>query len=201
MKDRVPTPGQEGRVRITPEGGGAAYYAKLEMADNPTQAGDEPIKTNLLPDAVATLLKLTQPNPQVKDALALIGDNLIMETVSYIGTGTVGADNPVSVTFGFAPILMVLCDSGGRVYQTPVNDSSYRWGSAIGVTSALSTSYATGLFMGRFYSLILQAKKSPDGKTISWYIPHTMESGSYPSAHYQYNTSGETYRVIAIGRR
>ena len=68
MKDRVPTPGQEGRVKITPESGGAAYYAKLEMADNPTQAGDEPIKANLLPDDVASALGLTG-NPQVKDAL------------------------------------------------------------------------------------------------------------------------------------
>lgn len=68
MKDRVPTPGQEGRVKITPESGGAAYYAKLEMADNPIQAGDEPIKANLLPDDVATKLGL-QGNAQVKDAL------------------------------------------------------------------------------------------------------------------------------------
>lgn len=59
MKDRVPTPGQEGRVKITPESGGATYYAKIEMADNPTQLGDEPIKANLLPDDVASALGLT----------------------------------------------------------------------------------------------------------------------------------------------
>lgn len=103
MKDRVPTPGQEGRVKITPESGGAAYYAKLEMADNPTQAGDEPIKANLLPDDVAAALGLTG-NPQVKDALsklktlADIGiSRAQIVTGSYTGTGTYGVDNPNSL--------------------------------------------------------------------------------------------------------
>lgn len=103
MKDRVPTPGQEGRVKITPESGGVAYYAKLEMADNPTQAGDEPIKANLLPDDVATALGLTG-NPQVKDALsklktlADIGiSRAQIVTGSYTGTGTYGVDNPNSL--------------------------------------------------------------------------------------------------------
>ena len=107
MKDRVPTPGQEGRVKITPESGGVAYYAKLEMADNPTQVGDEPIKANLLPDDVATALGLTG-NPQVKDALekikTLVDGNTTLANSkaqivigSYTGTGTYGVDNPNSL--------------------------------------------------------------------------------------------------------
>ena len=87
MKDRVPTPGQEGRVKITPESGGAAYYAKIEMADNPTQLGDEPVKANLLPDAVATALGLTG-NPQVKDALMRVAPWRLLQAYTVAGSYT-----------------------------------------------------------------------------------------------------------------
>lgn len=50
MQDRVPTPGQEGRALITPEDGSTPFYAKVEMADNPTQSGTPLIKANLLSD-------------------------------------------------------------------------------------------------------------------------------------------------------
>ena len=51
MEDRIPTPGQEGRVLITPEDGSAPYYATIEMADNPTQAGTPLNKETLLQDS------------------------------------------------------------------------------------------------------------------------------------------------------
>lgn len=53
MLDRIPTPGQEGRVLVTPENGSAPYYAKIQMADNPTQNGDPFAKFTMLHDAVA----------------------------------------------------------------------------------------------------------------------------------------------------
>ena len=55
MQDRVPNPGQEGRVLITPENGSAPFYATVEMADNPTQAGTPLNKATLLRDATAAL--------------------------------------------------------------------------------------------------------------------------------------------------
>lgn len=58
MQDRIPTPGQEGRVLITPEDGGAPFYAKVEMADNPTQDGMPLNKENLLQDSTCILLDL-----------------------------------------------------------------------------------------------------------------------------------------------
>lgn len=71
MQDRVPTPGQEGRVLITPESGNP-YYAKIEMADNPTQAGTPLNKSTLLKDATAALFGL--PNTAVPDdVLAYLG--------------------------------------------------------------------------------------------------------------------------------
>ena len=58
MQDRAPTPGQEGRVLITPEDGSAPYYATIEMADNPTNPGTPLNKDSLLKDATAALFKL-----------------------------------------------------------------------------------------------------------------------------------------------
>ncbi len=52
MKDRQPT--RPGRVRITPENG-EAYYAVMEMADEPTEVGTPPTKANLLKDSTADL--------------------------------------------------------------------------------------------------------------------------------------------------
>lgn len=58
MQDRVPTPGQEGRVLITPESG-EPFYAKIQMADNPTQDGTPLNMTTLLKNATAALYGMT----------------------------------------------------------------------------------------------------------------------------------------------
>ena len=58
MQDRTPTPGQEGRVLITPENGSAPFYAKVEMADNPTNPGTPLNKKNLLQDSVCAILEI-----------------------------------------------------------------------------------------------------------------------------------------------
>lgn len=57
MLDRVPT--KPGRVLITPEGGGAPYYATVTRADEPVQEGTPLNKASLLTDAVAGLYSLT----------------------------------------------------------------------------------------------------------------------------------------------
>lgn len=54
MNDRIPTPGQEGRVLITPENG-SPFFATLAMADNPTQPGTPINKRTLLTDPTAAL--------------------------------------------------------------------------------------------------------------------------------------------------
>lgn len=56
MQDRVPV--NPGRVLITPENGGAAYYATMTRADNPTQEGTPLNKNTLLKDATAALFGL-----------------------------------------------------------------------------------------------------------------------------------------------
>lgn len=78
MQDRVPTPGQEGRVLITPENGGPAFYATVEMADNPTQPGTPWNKESVLQDSTAAALGL--PATAVPDDAFLAIDEEINAT-------------------------------------------------------------------------------------------------------------------------
>ena len=68
MKDRVPK--YPGRVYVTPENGGAPYYATIERADEPVVEGTALNKANLLSDTTATMLGFTaDEDPTVNDAL------------------------------------------------------------------------------------------------------------------------------------
>ena len=84
MEDRIPTPGQEGRVLITPEDGSAPYYATVEMADNPTNPGTPLNKENLLQDSTEVEIFGNAGNRTVDEALSgLMGKiALIMQNVA-----------------------------------------------------------------------------------------------------------------------
>lgn len=58
MHDRQPTPGQEGRVKITRENG-ESFFARIEMADTPLHEGTPLIKQTLLQDATAAMFGLS----------------------------------------------------------------------------------------------------------------------------------------------
>lgn len=133
-------------------------------------------------------------------ALGQIGNKVQIATGSYTGTGTYGASNPNSLTFDFAPkVIMAVCarytNSGSNfpngysyapffaetnqhnvVHMDALTSDAYGWRAGLGQTN--SSKYPYG-------------KKSADGKTLYWY----HEGG----AGYQYNTSGYTYYYIAIG--
>lgn len=57
MKDRIPTPGQEGRVQIEYEDG-TKVIAKISMADNPTEQGTPFATATMLTDETAVLFGL-----------------------------------------------------------------------------------------------------------------------------------------------
>lgn len=191
MKDRIPTPGQEGRVKITPESGGAAYYAKLEMADNPTQAGDEPIKANLLPDAVATALGLTG-NPQVADALALIdtvrtlaNGRAQIATGSYTGTGTFGAGNPTTVLCPFSNPKMILVST-----KTPATGRAYAM--ALGWFFALPGIESIQVYDDNSDRASLSFTWG--NRDVSW-----IASGAAASAAWQFNYANTDYYYVILG--
>lgn len=99
MEDRIPTPGQEGRVLITPEDGSAPYYATLTMADNPTNPGTPLNKETLLQDATETALFGSANNRTVDQAFRGIANklDLIMgDQASITVTVTDQAGHPVT---------------------------------------------------------------------------------------------------------
>ena len=100
MQDRVPTPGQEGRVLITPESG-SPFYATVEMADNPTQPGTPWNKASALQDDTAALYN--------ENALSVPDD--IFRALSTL------------VPNDKAAILLVVTDSSGNPAKAQVSVS------------------------------------------------------------------------------
>lgn len=135
--------------------------------------------------------------PDVSDGdtytlLGQLGDKVRIATGSYTGTGTYGASNPNSLTFSFEPKLVFMFKDKFPVYGSVSSTTSYP---VYGTTIGMTTTYSRSLFniYGRrsgddYY---LYAKKSSDGKTLSWY--HEARADD------QINGSGATYRYIAIG--
>ncbi len=66
MKNRIPYPGQEGRIKLIFEDDGSERHAIAEMADNPIEEGTELNKANLLSDDTSLLIgidPLEDPTP------------------------------------------------------------------------------------------------------------------------------------------
>lgn len=124
MQDRLPTPGQEGRALITPEDGTAPFYAKISMADNPTQEGTPYDKVNVLQDVTCDAIGIPHTATPNQAFLAL-----------SIGVGRYGylihlqyPDGTPAVGF---TISGVTSPSGG----SPITDEN---GDAIGVSTSQS---------------------------------------------------------------
>lgn len=117
--------------------------------------------------------------------LGKLGDKAKVQVVSYVGTGTYGESNPISLTFDFAPkyVRQIGHKSASAVISEGMQNFNY--GIPIGLLSESFTSY-TG-FGGSFYTY---GKKSHDGKTITWYNTESASSAM--------NYSGTIYYVIAF---
>lgn len=125
------------------------------------------------------------------DALASLLGAARIEVGSYVGTGTYGESNPCSITASFeikaVGIITIVYNATSEMSSTN-NAQGQLWMSA----SALPTTYKIG--NGLAYEGTLSysyAKKSEDGKTVSWY--HTK------SAIYQCNLKNYTYYYIVFG--
>lgn len=86
MQDRISK--NPGRVLITPENGNSSFYATVTMADNPTQEGTPPTKSNLLTDSVANKLNLNESGTvnQAIDKLYQRGEWSIIANVTIAET-------------------------------------------------------------------------------------------------------------------
>ena len=133
-----------------------------------------------------------------------------IQTGSYVGTGTYGADNPCSLTFDFAPKTFMM------LYYTRIYNSSlqmlplfpergyngpYYFNCVVNL-DMVGSEYYTGDYV---YSLGCNRgygnmKKSADGKTLTWYkLAYSSSSSDSDAAQAQFNYSNYTYYWIALG--
>lgn len=205
MKDRIPA--NPGRVLVTPENGGAAYYATLTRADNPTQEGTPLNKANLLTDATAALFGLganAVPNDVFSTVRALIARNATdiangvkIETGSYTGTGTFGSSNPCSLTFGFNPkVVFIYRENYAWGYSTATAMYEQGGANSVGVFFAGCTSFPAWYIKSASSSEGTKMTYSLNGNALTWYLETV---GSYPTAGTQFNSASYTYHYIAIG--
>ena len=124
MQDRQPTPGQEGRVLITPEDGTSPFYAKISMADNPTQEGTPYDKQSVLQDVTCDAIGIPHTSTPNEAFLSLA---LGVGQYGYIVTVIYPDGSPVEG----ATLSGLQSPDGG----TPTTDSN---GMAIGVSSSQS---------------------------------------------------------------
>ena len=151
-------------------------------------------KANLLTDAVATAYGLTPnatPNDVLNAARTLISTaqttadgRARCASGNYSGTGTNGSGSQTSLTFAFAPKLIVILDNQTGYCNLAVIIPG-RYGFVVahrGSGSALSSRYSA--YLNRLNTSI-------SSNTVSWY--------SSIDANAQMNTSGTTYYYVAIG--
>lgn len=199
MKDRQPT--RPGRVKISPESG-EAFYAVMEMADEPTEVGTPPTKANLLKDTTAALFGGDE-NMVPDDALVALKtliDGLSAESIgaakiatgSYTGTGAYYYQTSKyknSITFPFVPKVVYVTIASGitggsnqavhRKELLALNGMTQQVAVVEHGASGGSTAYLCTLEW--------------DENTLSWYYDRNY------GATYQLNESGVEYLWFALG--
>ncbi len=106
--------------------------------------------------------------------LGQLGDKARIATGSYTGTGTYGASNPNSLTFGFVPKLVFIHESSdGRFRMCAINGDSQCVSGTVG-----SSQYTI--------------KTAWENKKLSWY-------NSNENARQQLNNNASVYNYLAIG--
>ena len=118
---------------------------------------------------------------------ALPSQNLKIAAGSYVGTGASGSSNPNSLSFNFAPVLLVVQSD----HQTTVTELSIIQGCTYAQTQM--SSVGSGQTWGQRNHVTF----SNNGKVIQWYGDGF--SGSSDNIYGQLNVRGIIYRYFAIG--
>lgn len=115
---------------------------------------------------------------KVKDALDDIGDlqseQVRIATGSYVGTGTYGASNPCSLTFDFAPRIVLLS------YSNAALSGTFIWPPFI-YGETIVTCYAAG---GQIESGDTDVYLSFDDNKIEWYTSNVNTQGNRSNFNY-----------------
>lgn len=121
-----------------------------------------------------------------------------IQTGSYVGTGTYGADNPCSLTFDVMPIyFQILGSNTDSSFNPTLWGSEYTgsgdWKSTGQVIPILDSSYNAGPgILGVYYS------KSYDDWSYCKIEGHTLFWYNKTDSSYQYNSKNTTYYWIAF---
>ena len=134
--------------------------------------------------------------PATPDAALNILANALSGTAhlavgSYVGTGTYGQSNPTSISFPFVPVLVIVYrdEYGIAPYSNMAWYESFVWvanESRIESAIFMQGSQGAGTYIITNYTTL-------SGTSLSWYATYQMT----PEA--QFNSSGRTYKYIALG--
>ena len=111
-----------------------------------------------------------------------------METGSYVGTGTYGSSNPNTLTFSFAPKLVVI--SGTATNQFTDSLALISGNTKTGAMGYNNLSSGSGVFAGGI-------RVSWNKNSVSWYVDDISNSNF--SEHIQKNLEGQEYYYVALG--
>lgn len=126
----------------------------------------------------------------------ILSNKISIQTGNYTGTGVYGSANPNSISFNFAPKLVILLGaavSGTYVpYFTTLLNSNAGYQLLCINIDMLTVNYVRNQgFVISGTTNNSYAAKSPDGKTVYWY--HTTNAGA------QANSSDYVFYWLAIG--
>ena len=167
------------------------------------QIGTAMDKTNLLTDTTAAAIKALSgttpdtPNDAFAALSAITGERAKIQTGSYEGTGTYGKDTPCSITFDFAPELVIVF-----VVNKPAATSTVGFPTFFKRGIAVAKTWDIGHPTGG------NAIVNWDGNTLSWYVSSTRGWAYNVSSatvtdrtaqQLQLNDLGTTYSYIANG--
>lgn len=118
MKDRVPAPGLEGRMQFEFEDDNTTRYAKVSMADSPSEEGTPLNKATLLTDKTADLLGVPEDDRTPEGAFKQIGAHLSKKVDKRIEIPP-GADMNTYTEPGF--YFIRTSDAAKTISNLPVN--------------------------------------------------------------------------------
>lgn len=126
---------------------------------------------------------------------------------SYVGTGTYGEDNPTSITFDFAPKVVMLLGCGttpylGRTYGVDPYEAYEPIYNFVMTADLYTDNFGNPGFTysGKTYTgCSNRGRVTNGGKTFEWYSVYDTSDGIRDSAAMQCNSKGATYYYLAIG--
>lgn len=166
--DRVP--GKPGRVLVTPEDGGEAFYATLELADEPVVAGNKVNRQNVIDTIISVLTEKQLLDIQVVTG-GYVGDGAKItitdeETGAYSGTGR-------KITLGFEPDLIILIKNAYGWTAPSVHFKKEKL--------AASSAHYLDIFDWNTY------EHYADGGGLTTYVPIKIESDGFSVAEVEKN--------------